>query len=583
MKFLDLRIATRLGVGFGFVLVLMTVMVGTGIVVLRNLNVETDYMINDAVAKERLVNEWYGATLINGVRTITMVKNADAASQRLVDTQIKETSERIGELQQQLDKLIASPTGKALYGEASARREAYRSAREAVQKAKSSGDLDGASKIAQERMQPALNDYLAAIKSLSEHQKEKAAATALKVADMGATGQYVLGVVWCLALLTGVFATVWITRSITQPLNNAINLAETVARGDLSVHAVARTRDETGRLLLALDTMRQNLLNIVTQVRNSTDSIAAASSQIANGNLDLSSRTEQQAGSLEETASSMEELASTVSHNGASVARANALAESASDQAVGGGLVVARVVDTMNAISESAAKIVEIIGVIDGIAFQTNILALNAAVEAAHAGEQGRGFAVVAAEVRDLARRSSDAAKQIKSLIGESVEKVDAGSKLVTQAGAAMDDIVDSVKRVAGLIGEIGAAGSEQEAGILQINQAISQMDSVTQENAALVEEAAAAAQALNDQAIALTEVVGVFKLDNTNKHPVAVARSLAKHSIARLELNANGKSVGKVTAIQIANNAKPAPRLGAPGKLIALSAANAVSRRRVE
>jgi len=513
MKFLNLRIATRLGIGFGFVLLLMTVMVATGIVVLRNLNGETDYMINDAIAKERLVNEWHNATLINGVRTVTMVKNVDPDSQRMVDAQIKETSAHIGQLQQQLDKLIANPNDKALYAEATGKREAYRQAREAVLKAKNSGDLDGANRTAQEQMEPALNDYLAAIKNLSEKLKEKAAAAAVQVTSMGATGQTILGAVWCIAILSALVATVSITRSITVPLTRAIALAETVARGDLTARTEAPTRDETGRLLLALDTMRRNLLDIVTQVRNSTDSIAAASSQIANGNLDLSSRTERQAGSLEETASSMEELASTVTHNGVSVVRANELAESASGQAIDGGLVVARVVDTMQAISESARKIVDIIGVIDGIAFQTNILALNAAVEAAHAGDEGRGFAIVAAEVRDLARRSSDAARQIKSLIGESVEKVDVGSRLVKQAGAAMDDIVGSVKRVADLIGEIGAAGREQEAGILQINQAISQMDNVTQENAALVEEAAAAAQALNDQAVVLTQVVGVFTL----------------------------------------------------------------------
>jgi methyl-accepting chemotaxis protein len=280
----------------------------------------------------------------------------------------------------------------------------------------------------------------------------------------------------------------------------------------------------------ALKDMNGSLQKIVGEVRMGTDTIATASSQIAAGNLDLSSRTEQQASSLEETASSMEELTSTVKQNGDNARQANQLAVSASDVAIKGGAVVAQVVDTMGSINESARKIVDIIGVIDGIAFQTNILALNAAVEAARAGEQGRGFAVVASEVRNLAQRSAAAAKDIKTLIGDSVEKVDAGSKLVNQAGATMSEIVASVKRVTDIMGEITAAGREQEAGISQINQAITEMDTVTQQNAALVEEAAAAAESLREQAGNLAEVASVFKLDGMQ---TGVAAPLAKRQRA--------------------------------------------------
>jgi len=310
-------------------------------------------------------------------------------------------------------------------------------------------------------------------------------------------------------------ALAWLlTISITRPLTQAVGIAETVAAGDLSSDIVAGGKDETGQLLTALKTMNDNLLNIVSQVRVGTDTISTASSEIASGNLDLSGRTEQQAGSLEETASAMEELTSTVKQNADNARQANQLAVSASEVAQQGGAVVSEVVDTMGSINESSRKIVDIISVIDGIAFQTNILALNAAVEAARAGEQGRGFAVVASEVRSLAQRSSAAAKEIKTLIDDSVSKVDVGSKLVQQAGETMNEVVASVKRVTDIVGEISSASQEQSAGINQVGQAITQMDESTQQNAALVEQAAAAAQSLQDQAGRLAQVVSVFKLD---------------------------------------------------------------------
>jgi methyl-accepting chemotaxis protein len=306
---------------------------------------------------------------------------------------------------------------------------------------------------------------------------------------------------------------VWLANNITRPLATAVELAKRVAQGDLTARIVVESKDETGELMAALMDMNASLVRIVGEVRAGTGNIATAASQIASGNLDLSSRTEEQASSLEETASSLEELTATVKQNADNSRQANGLALSASEIAVKGGGVVSKVVDTMGAINESAKKIVDIIAVIDGIAFQTNILALNAAVEAARAGEQGRGFAVVAAEVRNLAQRSAAAAKEIKVLIGDSVEKVDAGTRLVDQAGATMHEIVDSIKRVTEIMGEITIASQEQSAGIEQVNQAISQMDQVTQQNAALVEEAAAAAESMQGQAGKLSEMVGIFKL----------------------------------------------------------------------
>jgi methyl-accepting chemotaxis protein len=305
-----------------------------------------------------------------------------------------------------------------------------------------------------------------------------------------------------------------VARSISRPLNQAVTIAQTVAAGDLTSQIEVEGDDEASQLLRALKDMNESLVRIVGEVRMSTDTIATASGQIASGNMDLSARTESQASSLEKTASSMEELTSTVKQNADNARQANQLAVSASEVAVKGGSVVTQVVDTMGSINASSKKIVDIIGVIDGIAFQTNILALNAAVEAARAGEQGRGFAVVASEVRSLAQRSASAAKEIKTLIGDSVDKVDIGAKLVDQAGATMQEIVDSVRRVTDIMSEITAASQEQMSGIEQVNEAVTQMDSGTQQNAALVEEAAAAAQSLRDQAGRLSQVVSVFKLD---------------------------------------------------------------------
>ena len=314
-------------------------------------------------------------------------------------------------------------------------------------------------------------------------------------------------------VLAGVLAWIWV-RYIVGSLNTAVGVAETVAAGDLTSRIESRTTDEIGHLLGALRRMNDSLLGIVGQVRNSSDSIATGSAQIAMGNADLSERTEKQASNLEETAASMEELTSTVRQNSDTARQASQLAHEANRVAEQGAHVVGQVVSTMDTISASSRKIVDIIAVIDGIAFQTNILALNAAVEAARAGEQGRGFAVVAGEVRTLAQRSAQAAKEIKALIEESVANVSAGTGLVGEAGKTMAEIQQQVKRVNDLINEISAAGAEQTTGIDQISQAVMELDQVTQQNAALVEESAAAAESLKQQAAQLAQAVSVFKVD---------------------------------------------------------------------
>jgi methyl-accepting chemotaxis protein len=333
------------------------------------------------------------------------------------------------------------------------------------------------------------------------------------------------------SIAIGLIMAVWLAKIVSSPLKSAVDLAQSIASGDLTQKVEAESTCETGQLIRALSDMNNSLLNVVTEVRAGTEQINEAASEIANGNLDLSSRTEEQASSLEETASSMEEITATVKHNSDNARQANILSQTATSIAEKGGSVVSEVVSTMTSINDSSKKIVDIISVIDGIAFQTNILALNAAVEAARAGEQGRGFAVVASEVRSLAQRSASAAKEIKELINDSVEKVEQGTRLVDAAGTTMQEVVQSVKRVSDMISEITAAGQEQSSGIDQINQAIIQMDSITQQNSALVEEAAAASATMQDQAAKLVDVVSVFKLDNNGTYSAPKASAAPRRA----------------------------------------------------
>ena len=387
-------------------------------------------------------------------------------------------------------------------------------------------DIKEANRLVTEMIRPLYQPVGADIEALmkqqldvAKHEYDQAVARYATI-RMASIGSIVAGVLF--AFVFGLALVRGISRSLTQ----AVDTSNAVAQGDLTHIIDVDGKDEVAQLMSSLSAMKDSLVNIVGQVRGGTDTIASASSQIAAGNLDLSSRTEEQASSLEETAASMEQLTSTVKQNADNARQANQLAVAASGVALKGGSVVSQVVGTMDAINSSSRKIVDIIGVIDGIAFQTNILALNAAVEAARAGEQGRGFAVVAAEVRNLAQRSAAAAKEIKTLIGDSVAKVEEGSQQVTQAGKTMDEIVDSVKRVTDIMAEITAASQEQSAGIEQVNQAITQMDQVTQQNAALVEEAAAAAASLQEQASNLSQVVGVFKLDRRQSEMFAQTRT---------------------------------------------------------
>jgi methyl-accepting chemotaxis protein len=518
--FKDMKVGTRLAAGFLLVSIMGAIVAAIGIFNMGKINdqAESVYqreLLGISHVKEANINLVYVA---RGVRNM-LLASSDADRKKFADSVEKARTT----MKEELDKarpLFWRDTGKAAFADFDRKLDAYDKALPEVLKKVNAEPLQEnreATQYVQLTFAPLANAMDDALTALSQMKEKNAADAARETTHLYQTSRSFMITLVTMSVLAGLALGVLITRSLTRQLggepNHAASIAGKIASGDLTT-AIDVRPDDNSSLLFAMKSMRDSLVNIVGQVRNGTDTIASASGQIAAGNLDLSSRTEEQASSLEETASSMEELTSTVKQNADNARQANGLAVTASEVALRGGAVVSEVVETMGSINDSAKKIVDIIGVIDGIAFQTNILALNAAVEAARAGEQGRGFAVVASEVRNLAQRSAAAAKEIKALIGDSVEKVDVGSKLVDQAGTTMQEVVDSIRRVTDIMAEISAASQEQTSGIEQINQAVAQMDQVTQQNASLVEEAAAASESMQEQARNLAQVVSVFRLD---------------------------------------------------------------------
>ncbi len=513
MTFANLKIGHRLAIGFGLVIALMLVVTAIGVTQITRINNSIKSMARDHYPKTVMANTIKGALndTSRSMRNVLFLSVATEIAAELAA--IDKSGALIADTLARFEKSAGSEQDKKLIAEVKQARERYLPILDGYVKLIKDGQIEQARDLTLPEIAPFQQKYFDALDKLIEFEGGLMNAAGSQAEDVASATRMLMITLASAAGILALAISVLVTRSITRPLTAAVAVAKRVAGGDLTTRVEVNGRDETGELLTALRDMNDSLTDTVSRVRAGTETIAVASREIASGNTDLSARTETQASSLQETASSMEELTQTVKQNAENAQQANQLVSTASERAVRGGQVVGQVVSTMGSIKDSSRKIVDIIGVIDGIAFQTNILALNAAVEAARAGEQGRGFAVVAAEVRNLAQRSAGAAKEIKALISDSVEKVEAGGKLVDDAGKTMDEIVTSVMHVANIMREITAASDEQSTGIEEINRAIAQMDEMTQQNAALVEQAAAAADSMRGQAAALAQSVSVFKL----------------------------------------------------------------------
>ncbi|WP_445658311.1 methyl-accepting chemotaxis protein [Achromobacter sp. NCFB-sbj8-Ac1-l] len=522
----NLKLGTRLAGGFAILLAMIITMCIVGLVSLANINASVETVTQRSLIKERLISDWARNIQTGVTRTTAIAKSADASLAGFFTEEAATSTRNSSALQQKIEPMIESPEERQLWEGIGKSRAEYLRTRDGIFKAKQEGNVEAANKIFTQEFLPATRQFIDQITKLSNLQRADIDAQGVEIEKAYGAANFWMIAIGSIAVVSGLLLAVLLTRGITRPLSQAVRVARTVAANDLTSAISVTSRDEIGQLMQALQSMNATLVGTVARIRTGVDSIASASGEIAAGNTDLSSRTEQQAASLEETAASMEELSSTVKQNADSAKQANQLAAAASDTASRGGATVSEVVSTMSAISASSVKIADIVSVIDGIAFQTNILALNAAVEAARAGEQGKGFAVVAAEVRTLAQRSAQAAKEIKVLIEDTVSKIRQGSGSAERAGATMQEIVSSVQRVTDIMGEIAAASAEQADGIEQVNRAVSQMDEVTQQNAALVEEAAAAAGSMQDQAAELTRAVSAFKLPDGSQ--VAGRQALA-------------------------------------------------------
>ncbi len=512
MNLRQLKLGQRLALGFGSVMALAALIAVVGWAGLTS--TMTDVEINNQY-QERATQalRWEGMTLLNVNRTLAIAEAGGIEDvKRHFQPLIKETSGQISAMQMELEEGVSTPEERQHFKEIAEKRKVYVTARDALFVLLELED-PGAKEALQSQLMPAAARYITAINAYQLYERSKADAQAFITANDVKRDKLILLSLALVSLVLAGSAAYLITRSVTEPMARAVEATRHIAEGDLSRPINVSGQDEMAQLARSLDEMQASLRDIVGDVRRTTDSITVASSEVAMGSQDLSGRTEQTASSLEETASTMEHISGTIRNTADAARTANQLVTGAADAATKGGDVVTQVVNTMSDITDSSRRIVDIIGVIDGIAFQTNILALNAAVEAARAGEQGRGFAVVAGEVRALAQRAANAAKEIKGLITVSSEKVEVGASLVQEAGASMQDIVTSVQRVADIIGEITSASTEQSDGISQINAAVSHLDNMTQQNAALVEQSAAGAESLKDQAARLAQVVSVFRI----------------------------------------------------------------------
>ena len=577
MNFKNMKMASKLALGFGLTGLILVLISTLSIVRFKSLGETVNLVIHDRYAKVEMVFQIHEHQNLQARylrNAILSAKNAEQMESWL--TKVEQEAAGNAELIEKLTPLILSPKGLELFGQLKSFREPYALSRAELVKILRSGKVDEATDYLLNQFQKPQLDYFHAAEALIKYQEDLMRTDSAQMeADISNAVALTAGLT-LVALGIALLISVFITRSITAPVSQAVEIATSVSQGNLSTSIEVHGTDETGQLLTALKNMQTELVRLVRHVRQSSNTVANASAEIAQGNQDLSARTSSQASTLEETAATMEELSSQVKNNADNARQANQMAASASSVAARGGEVVGRVVDTMKEINESSRKIADIIGVIDSIAFQTNILALNAAVEAARAGEQGRGFAVVASEVRSLAGRSAAAAKEIKTLINTSVERVEHGAALVDDAGTTMTEVVSSIRRVSDLVGEISSASDEQAAGAAQIGEAVTEMDQVTQQNAALVEEMAAAASSLKGQAHDLVEVVSVFELDaqsaiNANLKPHTVA-SMGSADATQVDYKSNTKLSPSRTSIQLK---PPAPKAASLPKLTSTSQSN--------
>lgn len=518
MKIKDFSVGIRLAGSFSLILVLIMIMTVTGVGYLNSMLTSTERVMNNYLLQERMANEWQTGIESNGALGLVLLTSGDPDIRTYAQQRIEKTAARVDILQDKFNRELTSEQGIKLLKTIGEKRQVYADTLVKALQISEQGDRGALNNFIRSQQLPIINDYMASLQALVEYEKTSIDKAGEVIADNGTAAILTLIITGCMALLLGGVLAWLITRSITSPLISAVRIAREVAEGNLCVEIKVDSQDQLGQLMQALRDMCGSLSNTVREVRQGADNIALTAAEISSGNTDLSARTEEQAAGVEQTAATLEQLTATINNTAGNTAQVYQFVTETTAIVKQNGVVMSEVSSRIQEIYDTSSEMTAIIQVIDGIAFQTNILALNAAVEAARAGESGRGFAVVAGEVRNLAQRSASAAREIKELIDDSVSRIASGRTLVEKADRGMEDIISNVQSMEGLIDEIAKASREQGDGIAQINSAMGQIDSTTQQNAALVEQSAATAASLQNQSRILQEKVSVFRLRDNKK-----------------------------------------------------------------